>query len=213
MRTTSADWDSYARKTFSSVIRAHYYFTVWRNYKFLLYGLSIQQGTLLELGSSTGQISLRLSKKYNLKPTLVDSSVIALEYAKKFYSNSNVSLKALCKNILDLSLSKCYDFVHSHGLLEHFRKSEQEIIFHNHVKHTSPGGWLVCWVPTPDLFYKINRKYLEYTDQWIFGYEKALSVHDFISLFEKEKLQIRKIRHFLGWLGIAAQKSTRLLDS
>ncbi|MFX0086019.1 MAG: class I SAM-dependent methyltransferase [Candidatus Hodarchaeota archaeon] len=212
MRTTSADWESYAHKTFSSIIRAHYYFTVWRNYKLLLHGLSIQQGTLLELGSSTGQISLRLSKKYNLKPTLVDSSVIALEYAKKIYSNSNVSLEVLCKNISDLSLNKCYDFVHSHGLLEHFREREQKIIFYNHVRHTSLGGWLVCWVPTPDFFYQINRRYLEYTGQWIFGYEKALSAHDFVSLFEKEKLQIRKIRHLPGWLGVAAQKPSRLLD-
>jgi cyclopropane fatty-acyl-phospholipid synthase-like methyltransferase len=206
LRTSSADWESYAHNTFSSFIRAHYYFTVWRNYKFLLHGLSIQQGTLLELGSSTGQISLRLSRKYSLKPTLVDSSILALEYAKKLYSHSNVSLEVFCKNVSTLSLNTCYDFVHSHGLLEHFREREQKIIFHNHVKHTALGGWLVCWVPTPDLFYQINRWYLERTGQWIFGYEKPLSVSDFISFFEDKKLKIRKIRHFPGWLGIVTQK-------
>ena len=206
LRTSSADWEFYAYTTFSSFIRAHYYFTVWRNYKFLLHNLSIQQGTLLELGSSTGQISLRLSEKYNLEPTLVDSSMIALEYARRLYSHSNVTLEVLCMNVLNLSLNKCYDFVHSHGLLEHFSENEQKIIFHNHVKHITPGGWLICWVPTPDLFYKINRWYLERTGQWIFGYEKPLFFSDFIPFFKKEKLQIRKIRHFPGWLGIAAQK-------
>jgi len=207
MNKSLADWESYDYSTFSSFIRAHYFFTVWRNYRLLLHGLSIKEGTLLELGSSTGQISLRLSKKYHLKPTLIDSSKIALKFAKAIYTQSNVSLKVSCQNILELSLDKCYDFVHSHGLIEHFKDKEQKKIFENHVQHINSDGWFICWVPTPDLFYHINRWYLEQTDQWIFGYEKPIPIKNFISLFKENQLNIKKIRHFPGWVGIAAQLS------
>ncbi len=207
MRRFDADWESYAFNSFSGFIRAHYFFTVWRNYKLLLHGLSIQPGKLLELGSSTGQISLRLSKKYNLKPTLVDSSNIALKHAKNLYRHYNISLSIACQNILSLSLEDCFDVVHSHGLLEHFKDEEQRKAFQNHVKYTALGGWVVCWVPTPDLFYRINRWYLELTGQWIFGYEQPLSLKKLTSYFIENQLQIQKIRHFPGWIGIAGQKN------
>ncbi|MHA1967546.1 MAG: class I SAM-dependent methyltransferase [Candidatus Hodarchaeales archaeon] len=206
MRKYSADWESYALNTFSGFIRAHYFFTVWRNYKLLLHNLSIQPGKLLEMGSSTGQISLRLSKKYDLEPTLVDSSNIALKHAENLYRRYNISVNISCQNILDLFLEERFDVVHSHGLLEHFKDEKQEIAFHNHVKYTAPGGWVICWVPTPDLFYRINRWYLEHTGQWIFGYEQPLSLSNLISFFRNSNLQIRKIRHLPGWIGIAAQK-------
>jgi hypothetical protein len=85
MSRTIPDWDSYAKNTSSVIIRAHYFFSVWRNYRLLLHGLNIPQGTLLEIGSSTGQNSLLLVKKYNLQPTLVDSSKVALAFAKRLF--------------------------------------------------------------------------------------------------------------------------------
>ncbi len=207
MPSSFADWDSYAKSTSSAIIRAHYFFTVWRNYLFLLHGLKIPQGTLLEIGSSTGQNSLRLAKKYKLEPTLVDSSRLALALANRLFRQSKIFLNLIQQDVLELTLDNQFDFVHSHGLLEHFRNAAQKIAFRNHAKFIRPGGWFICWVPTPDRFYRLNRWYLERTSQWIFGYEKPLSLHDFISLFKCEELQIRKIRHFPGWLGIAAQKS------
>lgn len=200
------DWDSYAKSTTSAIIRAHYFFVVWRNYRLLLHGLNIPQGTLLEIGSSTGQNSLRLAKKYNLQPTLVDSSKKALVFAKRLFLLSGIHPKLILQDVLSLSLKERFDFVHSHGLLEHFKGSEQRSAFKVHVKHLRPNGWFICWIPTPDLPYRLNRWYLERTNQWIFGYEKPLSFQDFISLFQCEELQIRKIRHFPGWLGVAAQQ-------
>ena len=108
--------------------------------------------------------------------------------------------------MLNLSLNCYFDFVHSHGLLEHFKKKAQQIAFRNHAKFVRSGGWLVCWVPTPDIHYRLNRWYLEHSGQWIFGYEKPLPLKHFVSLFQQEGFQIRKIRHPPGWLGIAAQK-------
>ncbi|MHA2243677.1 MAG: methyltransferase domain-containing protein [Candidatus Hodarchaeales archaeon] len=201
-----ADWESYAKSTSSAIIRAHYFFTVWRNYFFLLHGLKIPQGTLLELGSSTGQNSLRLAKKYKLEPTLVDSSRLALASANRLFRKSKIFPNLIQQDVLELSLDNQFDFVHSHGLLEHFKNAAQQIAFRNHVKFIRPGGWLISWVPTPDRFYLLNRWYLEQTNQWIFGYEKPLSYQDFVSYFQLENLQIKKIRHMPGWLGIAAQK-------
>ncbi|MHA1215088.1 MAG: class I SAM-dependent methyltransferase [Candidatus Hodarchaeales archaeon] len=201
-----ADWQSYAANTFKPVIRAHYFFTVWRNYKLLLAGLEIPRGELLEIGSSTGQISLRLAMKYNLKPTLVDSSGLALSLAYQLYSRSSIRPQLIHQNALSLELNRSFNFVHSHGLLEHFKAKEQKIVFYNHVKHVKEGGWLICWVPTPDIFYRINRKYLEKTSQWIFGYEKPLTLDKFLALFNHFKLKICKVRHLPGWLGVAAQK-------
>jgi cyclopropane fatty-acyl-phospholipid synthase-like methyltransferase len=205
MSLSSADWDYYAKTTFIATIRGYYFFSVWRNYLLLLHGLKIPQGTLLEIGSSTGQNSLRLAKKYNLKPTLVDTSKLALAFAKQLFNQAKIYPRLICKDVLNLSLNQKFDFVHSHGLLEHFKQPALNIAFHNHVKHVCTGGWIVCWVPTPDIPYRLNRWYLTKTNQWIFGYEKPLRLSVFIELFKNEGLIMRKIRHFPGWLGIAAQ--------
>jgi cyclopropane fatty-acyl-phospholipid synthase-like methyltransferase len=116
-----ADWEAYAKSTFSALIRAHYFFTVWRNYWILLHGLKIPQGSLLEIGSSTGLNSLRISKKFNLTPTLVDTSKLALAWAYNIYRRFNILPKLVQQDVLELSLDQQFDFVHSHGLLEHFK--------------------------------------------------------------------------------------------
>ena len=172
----------------------------------MLYKLPISGDSLLEIGSSTGQISLRLAKKYNFNPTLVDTSASALVQAIQLYRSSGIEPITKRKNLLKLDLSKEFDLVHSHGLLEHFIGKERQKAFKNHFKHVRSGGWLICWVPTPDIPYRINRWYLERTGQWIFGFEQPLSLNEFIDLFRDQALEIRRIRHVPGWLGIAAQR-------
>lgn len=199
-------WNLYAQNTLTPIIQAHYFFTVWRNYQFLLYQLSISGDSLLEIGSSTGQISLRLAKKYQLNPTLVDTSTSALGYAYQLYRSKGINPTVEQKNVLTLNLSKKFDFVHSHGLLEHFTGKERQKAFLNHLKHVHFGGWLICWVPTPDILYRVNRWYLEKTGQWIFGFEKPLTLKEFLHLFQNKSLNVRRIRHVPGWLGIAAQR-------
>ncbi|MFW9777474.1 MAG: class I SAM-dependent methyltransferase [Candidatus Heimdallarchaeota archaeon] len=206
MSIPQADWDAYAHSTNSIIIRAYYFFTVWRNYRWLLQGLKIPQGRMLEIGASTGQNSLRLAKFYNLQPTLVDTSPLALAMAKQRFKHAQIGANFILEDVLDLSLSNQFEIVHSHGLLEHFKPSIQKIAFHNHSKHVKPDGWLISWVPTPDIPYRINRWYLEHSGQWIFGFEEPIKLGSFIKLFERENLIIRKIRHAPGWIGIAAQK-------
>jgi cyclopropane fatty-acyl-phospholipid synthase-like methyltransferase len=206
MSTPPSNWNRYAQNSLTSIIRAHYFFTVWRNYLFLLYQLPISGDSLLEIGSSTGQISLRLAKKYQLNPTLVDTSTSALEQAYQLYQSKDVKPALVVKNVFMLDLSKKFDFVHSHGLLEHFTGNDRQKAFNNHLEHVRIGGWLICWVPTPDVLYKLNRWYLEKTGQWIFGFEEPLSLKEFLLLFHNKPLVIRRIRHVPGWLGIAAQR-------
>ncbi len=198
-------WDSYAKKSITPLFQAHYFFTVWRNYRLLLHGLNISHGSLLELGSSTGQISFRLTKRYQLSPTLVDTSAYALTLAKQYYKKRGVKLKTVKRNILKLNLGQKYDFVHSHGLLEHFTGENQEIVLFNHLKHLKEEGWLICWVPTPDIFYRLNRWYLECTGQWIFGFERPLSIRRISTLFYRKEIRIHKICHVPGWIGVAGQ--------
>ena len=205
MSPVRSEWDTYARNTINPLIRAHYYFTVWRNYRILLHGLDIHRGTLLELGSSTGQISLRLSVKYNLTPTLVDTSALALTLANHIYQKQGIILNTIKKNIFELNLNQKYDLVHSHGLLEHYKGKKQKLVLETHIKHVNKGGWLICWIPSPDVFYRINRWYLERTNQWIFGFEEPLSMKDVLTLFRKRNVATRKIRHLPGWIGVAAQ--------
>jgi cyclopropane fatty-acyl-phospholipid synthase-like methyltransferase len=207
MTTPEADWDAYAHSTTSYIIRAYYFFTVWRNYRWLLHGLQIPQGRMLEIGASTGQNSLRLAQYYNLQPTLVDTSPLALAMAKQRFKHAQIMATFILKDVLDLSLSTQFDMVHSHGLLEHFKPPLREIAFKNHSKHVKPNGWLICWVPTPDLPYRLNRWYLERSGQWIFGFEEPIKLDTFIRLFQTENFIIRKIRHTPGWIGIAAQNN------
>ena len=205
MESIKPDWDKYAKNTFNPIIQAHYYFTVWRNYRYLLQGLQIPQGSLLELGSSTGQISLRLAKRYNLSPTLVDSSKYALRLASLYYQKKEVPLISLNKSILNLDLKQKFELVHSHGILEHFTGQTREIALANHIKHVQKGGWLICWVPTPDIFYRTNRWYLTRTGQWIFGFEQPLSLNEFLTFFKNRHFKLHKIRRVPGWIGLAGQ--------
>jgi len=200
MSFVKPEWDIYARTTLNPIIQAYYYFTVWRNYRILLYGLEIHPGQLLELGSSTGQISLRLSKMYNFLPTLVDTSTLALTIASYNYRRKGITPITIKKNILELNLEQKYDLVHSHGLLEHFTGDKQLIALESHIKHIQIGGWLICWVPSPDIFYRLNRWYLEHSNQWIFGFENPISLKDVLRLFGNKKLRIRRIRHLPGWI-------------
>ncbi|MHA1976922.1 MAG: hypothetical protein ACW98I_08495 [Candidatus Hodarchaeales archaeon] len=41
MTSAKPEWNVYARNTMNPIIQAHYYFTVWRNYRLLLQGLKI----------------------------------------------------------------------------------------------------------------------------------------------------------------------------
>ncbi len=207
MALIDANWEEYAKNTFSPIIRAHYYFTVWRNYRLLLLGLDLPSGSILEIGSSTGQISLRLSQKYSLKPTLVDNSKAALVLAKFNYRGTGINPNLVLGDVLSLSLKEKFDIVHSHGLLEHFEGQNQFNAFQNHVKHLKTNGTLICWVPTPDWLYRINRWYLENSKQWIFGFERPVPLKEFQELFLKFKLRILRIRHMPGWIGILAVKS------
>lgn len=206
MLTRKPNWEIYARNTFNPIIQAHYYFTVWRNYKLLLHGLEIPQGSLLELGSSTGQISLRLAKKYHLSPTLVDSSIYPLKLASQYYRKKGISLITINKSILELDIGEKFEFVHSHGLLEHFLGYTRKLILSKHIEHVKKGGWLICWVPTPDLFYRLNRWYLEHTGQWIFGFEQPITLQELLASFNKQKYKIHKITHLPGWIGVAGQR-------
>ena len=207
MNTLPSNWNKYAQNSLTPFIRAHYFFTVWRNYLFLLYKLSITGDSLLEIGSSTGQISLRLSTKYQFNPTLIDTSASALGQAYQLYQLKGIKPTLELRNVLTLDLSEKFDFVHSHGLLEHFTGKERQQAFDNHLKHVQSGGWLVCWVPTPDVLYRVNRWYLEKTGQWIFGFEQPLTMKEFLHLFRNKPLLIHRIRHVPGWLGIAAQRT------
>lgn len=207
MALIDANWEDYAKNTFSPIIRAHYYFTVWRNYRMLLFGLDLPSGSILEIGSSTGQISLRLSQKYSLIPTLVDNSRIALTLAKFNYQNTGIEPNLVFGDVLSLTLKEKFDVVHSHGLLEHFEGKNQIIAFRNHVKYLKTNGFLICWVPTPDWLYRINRWYLENTNQWIFGFERPIPLEEFQALFRRFNLRILRTRHMPGWIGILAMKS------
>ncbi|GAH05907.1 unnamed protein product [marine sediment metagenome] len=90
-------------------------------------------------------------------------------------------------------------------MLEHYFGKKQQLVLDTHIKHVNEGGWLVCWIPSPDVFYRLNRWYLERTGQWIFGFERPLTLKDVLNLFRKENVSIRKICHLPGWIGVAAQ--------
>lgn len=201
-----AEWDKYAQSTSKWMIRAHYYFTVWRNYQFLLYGITLPQGQLLELGSSTGQISLRLALKYKLSATLVDLSIPALTQAYQIFRTKNIAPKLLHKDVINLRINKKFDLVHSHGLLEHFSGEERKEVIISHIEHIRKGGWLICWVPSPDVFYNINRWYLTKSNQWIFGFEDPIPTKEFVESFKKEQLLIKRVRRVPGWVGLIGQK-------
>ena len=150
------DWTKHWEKNYGNFFWRAWVLAITRAYKKLLKNINLNDAKILELGSGSGKNSSTIAKILKTKRiTLVDFNEKALEISKELIGNSNSDLdvKYLKRNILDLNLNEKFDIVHSEGLVEHFYGKSRVEVFKKHVDFCKRDGVIIIFVP-----YKSLRK-------------------------------------------------------
>lgn len=104
--------------------------------------------TILEVGCGSGRITLALAKEFALRPTLLDFSSRALEFARRNAEVLDVAAEFVLANALDLSaLADRFDLVWSGGVFEHFLGPDRQRVFAEAARACRSGGRAVVIVP------------------------------------------------------------------
>ncbi len=152
---------------------------------------------IAELGCGTGLLSILLAKELNVNLTLIDLSQKALKISKYFAKKMNVDANFICEDIFELSLDSQFDFVHSEGLIEHFKYPERQKIVEVHANLLRDGGHTLIIVPKDSFAYWMGRRILQNVDKWDWPWEEAISNKELINLCAKAGLKPIIVRNFM----------------
>jgi ubiquinone/menaquinone biosynthesis C-methylase UbiE len=142
--------------------------------------------TILETGSGTGRVSLRLAKE-GANVVLLDVSRDALNSSKRIFKNCLLSGDYVLADLSNLPFQDCgLDVVWSSGVLEHFSQTELDTIIDKLLAIIKKDGTLVAIVPNKHaLVYDFSRQLDMKTGNWQWGYEEPLSAKDLLHLHVK----------------------------
>jgi SAM-dependent methyltransferase len=128
---------------------------------------------VLEAGSGTGRVSLRLAKE-GAQVTLLDLSEEALHLSRRLMTAWGVSAATVVGSLFALPFKDSqFTLVWNGGVLEHYDEAEQRQMLSEMVRVSAQ--WVVVMVPNRQaLFYRWAKKYLEWRGKWAFGRECPL---------------------------------------
>lgn len=135
---------------------------------------------LVETGSGTGKISLRLAEE-GARVTLVDYSEKALENSRAAFRQSRQEGTFVLSDIRSLMLSdNTFDLTWNAGVLEHFDYDEKVTILQECSRVTKPGGSILIFTPyAACLPYRVGKAFSENRGTWMYGVEEpVMSLHD-----------------------------------
>ena len=177
---TMDNWDVHWKNTnmssfgITSLALGFHHSTIFKIYDRFLNKVKMDSPDQIELGCGTGELALRIYKKYGGSVTLVDRSDVALRRAQENLQRNRIKAKVLKRDLFKFSSQKKYDIVHSEGLIEHFLGDEQKKIVKAHIKCLKKDGYLIISVPRPAWYYKIWKWSSEKMGTWPFGFESAM---------------------------------------
>lgn len=180
----------------------------WKNYLKFFKKLKLSsKSSIIELGCGTGKNSLKMSKIYGSKISLIDNCNLILRRAKKNFEKNNVKANFILKNVFKINTKKRYDLVLSDGLIEHFTGSKRKKLFKIHKSLMKDGGYLLFFVPLSSSLYWFSRKFLEKLGLWKWD-EVPLFKEEILEFCHENNLKPIKISNlFFGlWVGVLAQK-------
>lgn len=196
-------WDNKLLSLLDLILRPFF----WRNYfKFLEKIKLSTKSDIIELGSGTGKSSLKISKIYGSKVTMVDNCKFILNKSKRYFKENGVKAKFILKDVFEISVKKKYDLVFSDGLIEHFTGSKRKKLFEIHKKLAKKNGYLLIFISHSSLLYWFIRKFLERLGFWKWD-ETPFSREEVLKLCRKNNLKLIKISNLLFgvWIGVLAQ--------
>lgn len=165
----------------------------WRMYSDLLSKCTFDLNPrILELGAGSGNMTLRILKKFGGTATLVDYSAQALRIAKQnaFMEGLADRVSFTQDDVFNFIPQKSYDLVHSAGLIEHFPMPFLEKLVRKHVECVNAQGYIIIMVPAPIWWYKAMRRFLEIVQWWPKDFEVPLNKEKLEGIAEKNGLEI-----------------------
>jgi ubiquinone/menaquinone biosynthesis C-methylase UbiE len=201
------DWTRHWEENYKDYLGGSWNWRITRAYKKLLKRVDLKNPKVLELGSGTGINSLTIAKGLNATEiTLVDNNKKAFEISRKVFEKSDIQVKFLCKNILNLNLSQRFDIVHSEGLIEHFNGKDRMLVFKKHRDFCRTGGFIIIFVPYKSFQYSffkfVYRKHYKRVWEEIFTKEELRNLCNFFDL----KIVKELTSPLMPQIGILAKK-------
>lgn len=119
----------------------------------------IEGKRILEAGSGTGKISLRLAAEH-AEVTLVDYSENALYNSRSAFYSAKVPGTFVLSDIREMRLpDQHFDLTWNAGVLEHFEEEERIAILREMKRVTKPGGTMLILTPFAEcLPYRAGKK-------------------------------------------------------
>lgn len=144
---------------------------------------------ILEAGSGTGRISLKLAQE-GAELTLVDYSGKALEISRDFFDKHDVKAQYINIDLNDgLPFEDdAFDIVWNAGVMEHFTEDRQIMIFREFAR-VAPE--VHTFNPNKrSFFYRLGKFYAEKNNIWPYGVEYP--VESLSDIFRKSGLKLQK---------------------
>lgn len=179
----SYDWDSLSQTIYEKIVQ--------------ITG-EVQGKEIVEAGSGTGKISLRLAAE-RAKVTLVDYSQNALENSRSAFHQTNLPATFILSDIQNMLLpDQHFDLTWNAGVLEHFEEDERVVILKEMRRVTKPDGIVVVLTPYAlCLPYRAGKEAGEELETWMYGTEYPItSLQD---EFERSGLTLIE-EHSIGFL-------------
>lgn len=146
-------------------------------------------GPILEIGGGSGALSLELSKRYDCNATILDSSSMALDYAKLvFGKHRGIFLRGDAEHIQ--LPSESFSFIHSIGLIEHFSDQVIQQMIEEMYRLVEKGGHVFIAVPN---FFSPNLMTLWF--KYGKGSERYISLKRLIELTMQAGLALKSYGH------------------
>ena len=130
---------------------------------------------ILEAGSGTGRISLRLAED-GADVTLLDIAPTATKIARSFFREENLEAKIVRGDIFEIPFrDNLFDVVWNAGVIEHFSEKDRVLVLKDMIRVCKKNGLIISLNPfSGAIFYRIGKWIAERTNKWQFGYEKPM---------------------------------------
>jgi len=146
---------------------------------------SFEGKKVLEEGSGTGRISLRISQLECADVILIDISRKITKYSRELARRKKVSANFIVASIFALPVkSECLDIVWSSGVLEHFDSVRQQLAISESMRCLNNLGKNIVIVPRKGAFIYNGLRILSMKlGKWSLGYEEPLSRNDMNEIY------------------------------
>jgi ubiquinone/menaquinone biosynthesis C-methylase UbiE len=141
---------------------------------------------ILETGSGTSRVSLRLAKEgANLH--LLDISLNALRSSKWLFKRAGISAEFINADIENLPFkNNIFDVTWSSGVLEHYNSHQIKFVLRDSFRITRKKGRVICIVPNRDAkIYNFGRKLQLVQGIWKYGPEHPQTTSELSSFISK----------------------------